>query len=252
MEREPVAPSLTIELCLLAGKIILQNGGETYRAEDTMIRLAAACGYPEAHSFVTPTVIIFTLDEAEPTARMFRVLDRSTDLRKIATVNRISRAMAEGAIAAEDAKAQLLEADLARPLYAAWLQIVAAAIVSGAFLIMFGGSWFSFAPALLAGGAGYACFLLFQRLVRIKFFSEFLAAIVLGSVATVLAAFGIGDDLGKIIIGAVMPLVPGVLITNAVRDLMAGHLQSGVIKGVEAFLTASAIGAGIALVLSFY
>ncbi len=48
-----------------------------------------------------------------------------------------------------------------------------------------------------------------------------------------------------------MPLVPGILITNAVRDLMAGHFMSGMAKGAEAFLTAFAIGAAIAVILSF-
>lgn len=63
---------------------------------------------------------------------------------------------------------------------------------------------------------------------------------------------GIGTDLDKIIIGSVMPLVPGLHITNAVRDLMAGHLVAGLSKGAEAFLTAFAIGSGIAIVLSIY
>jgi uncharacterized membrane protein YjjP (DUF1212 family) len=63
---------------------------------------------------------------------------------------------------------------------------------------------------------------------------------------------GLGRDLDKIIIGSVMPLVPGLLITNAVRDLMAGHLVSGMSKGAEAFLTAFAIGSGVALVLAVY
>ena len=47
-----------------------------------------------------------------------------------------------------------------------------------------------------------------------------------------------------------MPLVPGLLITNAVRDVMAGHLVSGISKGAEAFLTAFAIGGGIAIVFT--
>jgi uncharacterized membrane protein YjjP (DUF1212 family) len=47
-----------------------------------------------------------------------------------------------------------------------------------------------------------------------------------------------------------MPLVPGLAITNAVRDLMGGDLVSGLSKGAEALLTAFAIGAGIAAVFS--
>lgn len=54
----------------------------------------------------------------------------------------------------------------------------------------------------------------------------------------------------QIIIGSVMPLVPGLLLTNAVRDLIAGHFVSGLSKGAEALLTAFAIGSGIAVVFS--
>jgi uncharacterized membrane protein YjjP (DUF1212 family) len=54
----------------------------------------------------------------------------------------------------------------------------------------------------------------------------------------------------KVIIGSVMPLVPGLPITNAVRDLMAGDLVSGLARGAEAFFSAFAIGAGIAVTLA--
>ncbi|WP_410471151.1 threonine/serine exporter family protein, partial [Enterococcus faecium] len=42
-----------------------------------------------------------------------------------------------------------------------------------------------------------------------------------------------------VIIGCVMPLVPGVQITNAIRDLLAGHYVSGVSRGTEAMMTAT-------------
>lgn len=70
--------------------------------------------------------------------------------------------------------------------------------------------------------------------------------------AALLVSLGLGRELDKIIIGSVMPLVPGLLITNAVRDLMAGHLVSGLSRGAEAFLTAFAIGTGIAVMFTLF
>ena len=61
----------------------------------------------------------------------------------------------------------------------------------------------------------------------------------------------LGISVGMIIIGSVMPLVPGVPITNSVRDVLAGHLLSGLARGTEALLSASAIALGIAMVLRF-
>ena len=60
---------------------------------------------------------------------------------------------------------------------------------------------------------------------------------------------GLGRQLDKIIIGAFMGLVPGVAITNFMRDVLAGDLFSGITKLAESLLTATALalGAGIAL-----
>jgi uncharacterized membrane protein YjjP (DUF1212 family) len=250
MDCEPVEAKQAIDICLLAGKMILQSGGETSRVEETMMRLTAALGYPNAHSFVTPTVILFSIDDHEPNTRIFRISERSTDLRKLAEVNDISRKIAEGELRPKEAYERLKQLDEAKRSYPFALQAAAAALVSGCFLLMFRGGWPDFIPAVLAGGVGYIAFVWINRFVAVKFFAEFLAAFVLGAMSRLLVNYGLGYNLDTIIISSVMPLVPGVLITNAVRDLMAGHLLSGTSKGAEAFLTAFAIGAGIAIVLS--
>ncbi|MED3729745.1 threonine/serine exporter family protein, partial [Geobacillus stearothermophilus] len=51
-----------VEVCLLAGKLMLESGGETYRVEDTMTRIAASFGMPRSHGYVTPTAIIFSVE----------------------------------------------------------------------------------------------------------------------------------------------------------------------------------------------
>ncbi|MCS7462069.1 threonine/serine exporter family protein [Paenibacillus doosanensis] len=240
------------KVCLLAGKIMLQSGGETYRVEDTMIRIAASFGIENSHSYVTPTGIFFSIDGTEPATQLIRIMERSTDLRKVALVNDISRKISSGAMTTAEAYQALKEIDRANLAYPLWLQIAAAALASGCFLIMFQGTRADFIPAMVTGGLGFWAYLLVQRWVVIKFFAEFAAALLLGSLSFLLVHTGFGRDLDKIIIGSVMPLVPGLLITNAVRDLMAGHLVSGLSKGAEAFLTAFAIGSGIGFVLSFY
>lgn len=240
------------QICLLAGKIMLQSGGETYRVEDTMMRIAASYGIRDSHSFVTPTGILFAMDGPGSTTRLIRISERSTDLQKVTLVNDISRRISRGELTAADAYKQLQAIETANLAFPIWVQILAAAIASGSFLIMFQGKWLDVIPALIAGGCGFTLLIYFQRLTRIKFFAEFFASLMIGTVSFLFVKTGLGQDLDKIIIGSVMPLVPGLLITNAVRDLMAGHLVSGISKGAEAFLTAFAIGAGIAFVISFY
>jgi uncharacterized membrane protein YjjP (DUF1212 family) len=252
MKNEAVETYEIMEVCLLAGKLMLQSGGETYRVEDTMMRIAASFGVEQSHSYVTPTGIIFSIEGAEPTkTKLIRIVERTTDLTKVAQVNSISRSISSGELTVLEARKLLKEMESARLTYSLWIQVVAASISSACFLIMFQGGWNDFIPALLTGGLGFTFFVYMHRIVQIKFFAEFLSATIIGLLSFLFVWLGFGTEIDKIIIGSVMPLVPGLLITNAVRDLMAGHLVSGLSKGAEAFLTAFAIGAGIAVVLSF-
>lgn len=240
-----------MRVCLLAGKIMLMSGAETYRVEDTMSRIAAAAGISGSHSFVTPTAIIFSLDGAELT-KLIRISERSTDLRKVDQVNSISRQISNRGITLEEAYGQLKKIETEEEAYPLSLQFVAAAISSGCFVIIFLGGWIDFLPACIAGGLGFLSTHSIHRFVKVRFFAEFVASLVIGITAYILVHAGIGRELDKIIIGSVMPLVPGLAITNALRDLMAGHLFSGVTKGAEAFLTSFAIGAGIAIILTIF
>ena len=95
-----------IDVVLIAGRILLEAGAETYRVEDTMTRIARKLGYPESNSFVTNTVIQFTLhNESYP--RIFRINSRDTNLIKISQTNEISRLITKGAITLEEAKLKL-------------------------------------------------------------------------------------------------------------------------------------------------
>ncbi|MFS0644771.1 threonine/serine exporter family protein [Siminovitchia sp. 179-K 8D1 HS] len=242
---------MLIDVCLLAGRMMAQAGAETYRVEDTMTRMAAASGFPNSQSFVTPTVVMFHL-EAMSSTHFARVNERGTDLEKIALVNSISRRMAEGEINLDEAHKMLKKLDEKSLSFPAWLQVVAAALASGSFLLMFKGTWNDYLPAAFIGGAGFIILLIAHYFSKVKLFAEFFAAFVIGGLAVLSVRLGLGRDLDLIIIASVMPLVPGVLITNAIRDLMAGHFMAGVSKGAEAFLTAFAIGAGVAVVFSFF
>jgi uncharacterized membrane protein YjjP (DUF1212 family) len=172
------------------------------------------------------------------------------DLNKIVLVNDISRKISNGDISLSEAHESLCKIEKAKPLYTTWLQILAAAIASGFFSMIYGGSWIDFEAAFIAGGVGYLIYFNASKMVEVKFFAEVLTSFVIGLIAYFLYHLGLNSDVDKVIIGSVMPLVPGVLITNAVRDLMAGDLVSGLARGAEAFFTALAVGTGIAVVIS--
>jgi uncharacterized membrane protein YjjP (DUF1212 family) len=241
---------LAIDCCLLAGRLMMESGAETYRVEDTMARMAETQKLPSTHSFVTPTGILFSPGSPHHT-KLVRIKDRTTDLEKVALVNDVSRKLTTGEYTLEVAFAKLQEIEKADLMFPQWLQVLAAAVASGCFLVLFNGLWNDVPIAFGAGGFGYYVVIKMQALTKVKFFAEFISSLVIALLAFGSIKVGIGAELDKIIIGSVMPLVPGLLITNAVRDLMAGHFVSGLSKGAEAFLTSFAIGAGVAFVLSF-
>ncbi len=241
-----------MKVCLLAGKIMLQNGAETYRVEDTMTRIAASYGVDNSDSYMTPTGILFSVEEPQHITRLIRISERTTNLYKIDMVNTISRSISLGELTISEALRSLREVEQEKTDYPTWLLILMAAIASGCFLIMFKGTWYDFIPAAIAGGLGFSGSIFLQRVIPVRFFAEFSGALMIGFSAVWMVKNGFGQQIDVIIISSVMPLVPGLLITNAIRDLMAGHLISGLSKGAEAFITSFAIGAGVAFMLSFY
>ena len=78
------------------------------------------------------------------------------------------------------------------------------------------------------------------------------AAFVIGLLAYLAVHFHLAVNIDNIIIGAVMPLVPGVAITNSFRDILAGHLISGTARGTEAIFIAGSVGLGIALIFKLF
>lgn len=239
-----------IDCFLLAGRIMMESGAETYRVEDTMLRMARSQNMMAAQSYVTATGIIFSLGQTQPT-RIAAVSNRITDLNKIALVNSVSRNLTSQIITLEEAYHELKKIENTNYFLPMYVQVIAAAVASGCFLLLFGGIWSDVPAAMFAAGSGYLVVLIIQELTHVKFFSEFMASLVAGLLAVLAVYLGVGTQIDKIIIGSVMPLVPGLVMTNAVRDLMAGHFTAGIAKGMEALLTAFAIGSGIAVIFSF-
>lgn len=250
MQIEETRRELALDCFMLAGRLMIESGAETYRVEDTMERMAVSQGMPNSHCFVTPTGIMFSPSDELPT-RLVRIHNRRTNLERVALVNAVSRKLVEGDYTVLQAYSELQAIERTPVNFNVWVEILAATVVSGCFLIFFGGLPQDVPYAMVIGGSGYFIVDLIEKKTRVKFFAEFMAAFMIGLLAYVAVFVNLGNELDTIIMGSVMPLVPGLLITNAVRDLMAGHFMSGLSKGAEAFLTAFAIGAGIALVLSF-
>ncbi|KGL39193.1 hypothetical protein BMT55_01375 [Listeria newyorkensis] len=249
MEETP--QDFLLDTCLLAGKIMMESGAEMYRVEDTMSRIAEAGSDSKGISFVTPTGIFMAL-QGGTTVKMEQIPTRTIDLEKVSKVNDLSREFTMKQISLGQFYTKLRTLDKEVIFFPVWLQIVAAAVVSGTLMMIFGGVWKDLLTTCIIGAIGFSIFYYGTEFFKVKFLAEFLAAFTVGMLAVLSISIGWGVSLDKMIIGGVMPLVPGVPITNAVRDLLAGHLLSGMARGTEALITAGTIGIGIAVVFRFF
>jgi len=240
-----------MDMCLLAGEIMLTYGAETYRVEETLERMAKASGYFDVHSFVTTTGIFlsFKTKDAGDVMQMIRIDDRLQDLNKVSLVNQVSREYVIGDIDEETAYDKLSTIKNAPMQYPIWLMHIASGVAGAGFSYLFGGGVRDTIPAFIAGFIVSVSVLKLQEYMKVKFFAEFMSAFIGGATAIFLVYLGIGINLNQIIIGTLMPLVPGIPLTNAVRDLLSGDLVAGVSRGAEAIITALAIATGIALAI---
>lgn len=239
---------------LLAGEIMLRNGAETYRVEDTINRILKTSNFEIVESFVTPTGIFATMDD--PSIEMItyvkRVEKRTIHLRKIALANDISRKYCSGIISLDDAYDNLLQVKDESP-YGPLAMIIAVSLVAGFFTIMFGGSYKDMIVSIIIGLCLSLLQLFLSKFDSSRFFYDMIGGGLIALLALILTKYiYIGDNLNVIIIGSIMPLVPGVAITNGIRDTIEGNLVAGISRMLEAFIIAASIAIGVGVVLKLY
>ena len=236
-----------------AGRIILQSGGETYRVEETILRICYAFKVKHADSFVTPTGIMISLtdENGETISLIKRISSRTVNLEKISKVNDLSRELSETSLSLELVEKKLKEID-ATPGYSDKSLITASAFSAGFFTLLFGGTFIDFLVSIFIGVVIKLISLSLNNIRINDFFINSLG----GSIAALLALISIKLNLGqnedKIIIGSIMLLVPGLIITNAIRDTIAGDLVSGISRAIEAIFIAIAIAVGSGIVIKIW
>lgn len=241
-----------LQVAMFAGQIILENGGETYRVEETIWRVCKAFGAEEAESFVTPTGIMASIcHHGETYSLIKRISNRTVDLDKIDLVNDLSRSIILKNLTVGEFKEELLKIDNNKR-YSFPISLLFSALAAGSFTILFGGNPRDMFAAFLIG--------LVIRVLTIKgsefsinqFFINSISSAIATLLAIILIKLKIAIHLDETIIGSLMLLVPGLSLTNAIRDTIAGDHVSGLTRAAEAFLTAISIAVGAGAILGFW
>ena len=242
------------KFAMLSGEIMLKNGAETYRVEDTINRILATSNFQVVESFVTPTGIFATLDD--PTIDLIsyikRVDTRTINLMKIELANGVSRKYCASELSLDNAY-NLMEDVGNKPPYSNIINSISTCFVAGFFTIMFEGSIFDMLSSLIIGFCLSIVINSFSRFNTTRFFINIIGGSIISILALVFTILiPIGTDINLIIIGSIMPLVPGVAITNGIRDTIEGNLVSGLSRIIEAIFLAASIAIGVGAILKIY
>jgi uncharacterized membrane protein YjjP (DUF1212 family) len=241
------------ELATETAQIVLQSGGETHRVENIIHKVCHQFGYDKVESFVTPTGIFLSVwdDQEHVATSIKRISSRTTDLDKITRMSKLCNDIKVRSLTPEQYEQEMHALALKR-VYPLWTQVLFGGISASFYSLLFGGSWIDFWVAFITG----TLIILSIRTLYRMHFNIFLINAVCGALAVFAARFAgtyvHGLQADKIVIGSIMLLVPGLAITNAIRDTMAGDLVSGTARLVEAFFIAIAIAAGTGSMLKLW
>ena len=238
-----------LEVASEAGHILLENGAEISRVEDTMERISSHYGVHTGHFFVLSNGI-FTTSSSNKYANVEFIPIRGIQLSKVVEVNRLSYRIAADKVSLTQARAEL-DAIRDEPMKPAWEQIVGSAFGAAGFCAVFGGGFMDCAAAFVVGTLLY----LFLLFISSRYLSKIVGGICNSLVATLLCLasyrLGFGSSLSNVIIGAIMPLIPGVPFVNGVRDLADSDYIAGTTRLTDAMLGffCIALGVGTSFVL---
>ncbi len=241
-----------VNFALHLGSHLLASGAETYRVEQTILHLLNHVGIRHASAFCVPTMITVNVDNGDWHYQdMVRVLSRRIDLERISRLNHLSRDVVGGNLTITEG-IRALEAIDRAPDFAGIVRYMGAGFVGGFFSLLYGGDPREFIAAFLVS---FSVGFLLDRM-RTSNQSTFFELLVGGAGNALFALvlvyagslIGLTLSLDQIIVGSIMPLVPGVAFTNALRDALAGDLVSGIARIGEALLVAIAIAIGVGVI----
>lgn len=246
MDRQEVS-----RIALKAGEILLVNGAETFRIEETVSKICNSYGYL-ADCAALPYGLFLSIGENEDNqvTIMKRVNGQQFDLHKIELINAFSRSLTKEPLEYDDA-IERLKTIKSAPNFSTLVQCFAACITGAVYAVFYSGSfWDALAAAIIA----FTVFFVKDRVKPsgpFQYIIQIVAGFLIG-ILSILASVVFPElNSHTITTGAIMILVPGIVLTNGFKDFVFGDFSSGMGKIFEAVLVVSAVavGVGVALII---
>ena len=234
-----------LELSTDLGYRLAMNGAETFRIEESIRRILAAYGI-DTEVFAIPNCLTVSIEtpDGKPLTRMRRIGFHGNDLDNVEKYSNLSRRICAEVPEPNIARQWLTDTDHSLRTYSLPIHLWGNYLGAFGFAIVFGGS---FIDGICSGFCGVLIGLISKLLGNLKvnpFFTTIASAFIMAFASYAMGATGIPNNTDTIVIGALMILVPGLIFTNAMRDIIFGDTNSGINRIVQVLMVAAAIALG--------
>ncbi len=236
---------ILLDMATELGHRLAMSGAETYRVEDSINRVLSAYGI-ESEAYAIPNCLTVSIETAEgkPMTRMKRIGYHGNDLDAVERYSNLSRRICQECPSPQIAMEWIRETDAKRKQYSLPVYLISVFLGACGFSVLFGAG---FTDSLLSGICGLIIGIVGTFMSKLKvnpFFSTIASSFLMALFAYFIGTFGLTQNTDSVIIGALMSLVPGLLFTNAMRDIIYGDTNSGINRIVQVFLIAIALALG--------
>jgi uncharacterized membrane protein YjjP (DUF1212 family) len=237
------------EIALTAGGILLENGAETHRIEETVSAICESYGV-KAECLAMSNGILLSIEDLELNKVTFmkKVSQKQVDLYRIELINSFSRKLKDREMSYEDAR-KALEAIDKSPTFTLPVRTVAACMTGFIYALFFNGS-------LIDGIASIAvCIITYIISEKIstfgisQFLKCYLAGFIIGGTSILAHMLFFPVNVSNVITGSIMILLPGVVLTNGIKDVIFGYFSAGISRFCEALVIITAVSAGVGTAL---
>lgn len=244
-----------VNLALEAGRILLKNGGEIFRVEETITRICNRFHVDQVDTFMLSHGIFVSVQnkEEEFYTRVKHVPLSGTHLGIVTEVNALSREISAGKVSIDAAMERLREIDRIPPKRA-YFQVLGAGTGSGCFGYLLGATIKESMVAFCIGCMLYIWILAAKRHNMSKIIINIAGGVIITALAAAVKHLPVMGYLRMegMIIGSIMPLVPGMAFVNAIREIADSDFLSGTVRMIDALLVFVYIAIGVGVTLSIY
>ena len=240
-----------LKITMDIGELMLLSGAEVHRVEDSVARILRSFGAARVDCFIITSSIVVTLhtEDGATLTETRRINSTGTDLGRLDKLNELSRRICSGKMSLGDICAEL---DKIKKMtsYPFWFEVFIYALIAASFTVFFGGDPIQTVVSSVIGAILRFLVLFSDRTVSNTIFSKFICSAAITLLSFLSVRLGIVGKTDEIIIGNIMLLIPGLGLTNALRDLFTGDSLAGTLRTLEAALCAIGIALGY-IVISF-